>query len=351
MCRLGRSGSDARGLQDLAARDPEHVARADRQRLAAGHQEIQRDHVGAVAMPQLARDVAVHAAVVDVVAAARQHQAGLAGLLQQSPARGGRPRAASPGIRAARRTPHPPRDRLLAPRDARPAASSRPARFFTCSGPEPEMQRRDQESVLRAAPAPAPTAAPTAASGSTGSSATAQASSPASASAMFGSQHVIHARFEQRLHVAVRHLHRIAGLRHRQFDAAPRRCADRSPARAPSRCRVRRSSASRTAAGRASTWRAASPTLQLAADAAFGSASSSCSRKANRSSITGLRPVARRLAELVRALVAPVALLPLDDELLHVAEVRAGLADEVARRELELVRGRSRGSGVAPPVA
>ena len=44
------------------------------------------------------------------------------------------------------------------------------------------------------------------------------------------------------------------------------------------------------------------------------------------------------LAELVGALVAPIALLPLDDELLHVAQVRAGLADEVARGELELVQ-------------
>src|SRR5438309_1294404 len=37
-----------------------------------------------------------------------------------------------------------------------------------------------------------------------------------------------------------------------------------------------------------------------------------------------------------RALIAPVALLALEDELRHLAQIRAGLADEVARRKLEL---------------
>ena len=60
------------------------------ERLAPGHQKIQRNHIGAIAVPQFARDVAVHAAVVDVVAAARQHQPRLARLfqhLQRAPAR------------------------------------------------------------------------------------------------------------------------------------------------------------------------------------------------------------------------------------------------------------------------
>ena len=51
--------------------------------LAAGHQEIQRNDVGAVAVAQLARDVAVHAAVVDVVAAPHHDQPGLAGRFQR----------------------------------------------------------------------------------------------------------------------------------------------------------------------------------------------------------------------------------------------------------------------------
>ncbi len=48
-----------------------------------------------------------------------------------------------------------------------------------------------------------------------------------------------------------------------------------------------------------------------------------------------LAPRRRGLAELVRTLVAPEALLPFDGEFLDVAEVRAGLADEVARRHRE----------------
>ena len=80
--QVGPAGGHARGFQNLAAGDPEHVGVEVVERLPAGHQEIERDDVGAVAVAQLARDIAVHAAIVDVVAAAGQHQAGLAGLIQ-----------------------------------------------------------------------------------------------------------------------------------------------------------------------------------------------------------------------------------------------------------------------------
>ena len=51
-----------------------------------------------------------------------------------------------------------------------------------------------------------------------------------------------------------------------------------------------------------------------------------------------LSPRRGRLAELVGALVAPEALLPLDDEFLHVAQVAARLANEIARRQFQLVQ-------------
>ncbi len=44
------------------------------------------------------------------------------------------------------------------------------------------------------------------------------------------------------------------------------------------------------------------------------------------------------LAEFIGALIAPITLLAFDDELLHVAEIRAGLADEVARGEAQLMQ-------------
>ena len=80
--QVGVRTGQARGFQDLAAGGPEHVLVQAGHGLAAGDQEIQRNHVGAIAVAQFARNIAIHAAIVDVVAAAGQHQPGLAGLLQ-----------------------------------------------------------------------------------------------------------------------------------------------------------------------------------------------------------------------------------------------------------------------------
>src|SRR4051812_23494124 len=51
-----------------------------------------------------------------------------------------------------------------------------------------------------------------------------------------------------------------------------------------------------------------------------------------------LAPGGRGLAEFIGALVAPEALLPLNDELFHVAQVRARLANEVAAGKLQLMQ-------------
>ena len=82
MCRLGLSEAIRAASKNLAAGDPEHVGVQFGKWFVSGHQEIQRDHIGSVAMAQFAWDVAVHAAIVHVVAAPRQHDPRFAALFQ-----------------------------------------------------------------------------------------------------------------------------------------------------------------------------------------------------------------------------------------------------------------------------
>ena len=188
-------------------------------RFAAGHQEIERDHVGAVAVAQLAGDVAVDAAVVDVVAAAEPAPGPARRCVPVRPGRGGRhpsslfSKLALGGVGGihgaiARAPPRPECCAMV-------AASA----FFTCSGAQLKMQRGHQECGRHAPPARARRAAPTAGSGSRGSSATGNRILVRLGIEQVGNQNVVHAQLDQRLHVAVRHLHGIAGLRHGHLHA------------------------------------------------------------------------------------------------------------------------------------
>ena len=80
-----------------------------------------------------------------------------------------------------------------------------------------------------------------------------------------------------------------------------------------------------------------SPTFRRLPEAC-GRASSSLSRNSNKVVDHRLAPGGGRLAELIGALIAPVTLLSLDHEFLHVAKVGTGLADEIARAKFELLK-------------
>ena len=151
-----------------------------------------------------------------------------------------------------------------------------------------------------------------------------------------GNQYVVHARFHQRLHVSVRHLHGIARLGHGHFDSRG------GNARIGHRGQHRRDPQFREVA---------LPEGQAvehghgARQAHFESAAGSGGKRFEQLFAIGEQVVdhrlaagGRRLAELVGALIAPIALLAFDDEFLHVAQIAAGLADEIARGQLELVQ-------------
>jgi len=167
--------------------------------------------LAAIAMAQLARDVAVHAAVVNVVAASHHDQPGLAGGFQ----RGERPPAGRQQFRlkfALRRVGRLHRAVARAPRHPDAPHGLR-HRLLHLRGAKLEMQRRDEELVLvrrqgrRGPQHPRQRLVPRAVVRGAGFAAVRFGIRDV------GNEDIIGARLRQRLYVAVGHLHRIARLR------------------------------------------------------------------------------------------------------------------------------------------
>ena len=279
-------------------------------------------------------NVAVHPAVVDVVSAAGQHQARFAGAFQgvERLAAGGQQLVLELALRGvggfagavARAARHP--EALHGLRQA----------LLHLHRTELEMQRGDEEFVLvrlqrrRRAQYPRQRLVPRAvvrAAGFGGGFGIGHV----------GHQHVVHPGFQQRLHMAVGHLHGVAGLRHRHLDSG------RGDARVGDAGKHRLDAQfGEIGAPEGEPVDHAHGARQAHAQARLPAAAGSCLQQffAIGEQVVDYRLAAGsgRLTEFIGALVAPIALLALDDEFLHVAEVGAGFADEIAGGEVQLMQ-------------